>query len=102
MPTLTETFSLKGKTIETVAAYSQQYLDEHWQAVWQHHLPEIEQVHKHSGDLAYGMYSRKLFRPLGGELQQAVPSRGTPPPCTFPLSSEAGARMEGRHIRRLC
>src|SRR5260370_11016437 len=88
MTTLTETFSLKGKTIETVAAYSQQYLDEHWQAVWQHHLPEIEQVYKHSGDPAYGMYSRKLFRPLEDELQQAGLTPETPFASTFPPSRE--------------
>ena len=102
MTTLTETFSLKGKTIETVAAYSQQYLDEHWQAVWQHHLPEIEQVHKHSGDLAYGMYSRKLFRPLEDELQQAGLTCEPALPGTFPLSREAWGPQEERERRFWC
>jgi hypothetical protein len=71
MLTLAEALLLNGRTIATIAAYVQQYLDEHWQTVWQTHLPHIERVYATSGDSAYAVYSRALFSPLADELRQA-------------------------------
>lgn len=99
MATLAEAFSLKGKTIETVTTYSQQYLEEHWQEVWHHHLPEIEHVYKQSGDSAYGMYGRKLFQSLEDELQQASLTCEPPLPGILPLSREEWGSQEERERR---
>ena len=65
--TLAETFSLQGQTVETVAVYVQQYLNEHGPVVWRDHLPEIEQKYQHSGNQAYGLYSQTLHQPLEPE-----------------------------------
>jgi hypothetical protein len=87
---LAETLSLKGKTIETIAAYAQQYMDEHWQETWQQHLPEIRRVYQKAGEPAYGVYARKLFSPLEAELEQAGLTCEQSLPGQFPLSREQG------------
>jgi hypothetical protein len=102
MITLAETFSRKGKTLETVATYVQQYVNEHWQDVWHHHLPEIEHLYQRAGDPAYGLYSRTLFGPLQQELQQAGLTCEPALPGTFPLSREAWGPQQARERRFWC
>jgi hypothetical protein len=79
-------FPRKGKTIETVATYVQQSIDEHWRGVWEQHLPEIQQRYQHAGDPAYGLYDQTLFHPLQEELKRAGIVCDPVLPGTFPLS----------------
>jgi len=102
MTSLAETFLRKGQTVETVAAYVQQYLDEHGQAVWRDHLPEIEQQYQQSGNQAYGLYSQTLHRPLEEELQRAGLTCDPRLPGTFPLSREQWGPEEARERRFWC
>jgi len=102
MTTLAETFSRKGKMVETVATYVQQYVDAHRQDVWQQHLPEIEQVYQQAGDPAYGLYSRTLFRPLEEELKQTGLTCDPALPGTFPLSREQWGPEQERERRFWC
>jgi hypothetical protein len=102
MTPLAETLSCKGKTLETVATYVQQYVTSHWQDVWHDHQPEIERVYQHTGDPAYGLYSRRLFGPLQQELQQAGLTCEPALPGTFPLSREAWGPQEARERRFWC
>jgi hypothetical protein len=76
MTTFAEMISLKGRTIETVAAYVQQYVDERWQQVLQHHRQELEELFARVGEPAYVRYGQELFRPVYDELKQAgLPSQ---------------------------
>ena len=102
MTTLAETFSLKGKTVETVATYVQQYLDEHAEAVWRDHLPQIEQHYQQSGNQAYGFYSQTLHRPLEEELRQAGLTCDPRLPGSFPLSREQWGSAQARERRFWC
>jgi Family of unknown function (DUF6022) len=101
VPTLAEALLRKESTMATVVAYIQQYLDEHWQAVWHAHLPEIERVYAKSGDSAYAVYSRALFLPLEDELSQAGLSCRPRFPGTFSASWEQGP-WEERDRRVWC
>ena len=102
MTTLAETISLRGETVETVAAYVQQYLNEHGPAVWRDHLPEIEQKYQQSGNQAYGLYSQTLHRPLEEFLLQAGLICDPRLPGTFPLSREQWGPQEARERRFWC
>jgi hypothetical protein len=83
----------------TVVAYAQEYLDEHWQTVWQAHLPEIERVYAKSGDSAYAVYSRALFPPLDDELRRAGLTCQPRFPGMFSASWEQGPWQE--RVRRV-
>ncbi len=102
MTTLKEHLSHQGKTIETVAAYVQQYLDEHGPAVWEDHLPQIEQKYQRSGNQAYGLYSQTLHRPLDEELRQAGLFCDPRLPGSFPLSREQWGPAQERERRFWC
>lgn len=102
MTTFAETFSRKGKTLEMVVTYVQQYVNDHWQDVWHDHLPEIERVYHQAGDPAYGLYSRRLFGPLEQELRQAGLTCEPALPGTFPLSREAWGSEGARERRFWC
>jgi hypothetical protein len=102
MTTLIETFSHKGQTVEAVAAYVQQYLDEHGETVWQDHLPQIEQKYQRSGNQAYGLYSQLLHHPLEEELRQAGLICDPRLPGSFPLSREQWGPEEARERRFWC
>jgi hypothetical protein len=94
MTSLPEAFLLKGKTMATVIDYAQQYLDEHWQTVWQEHLLAIEHAYAKSGDRAYAVYSRALFPPLENELRQAGVTCQQRLPGDFATSWEQGPQQE--------
>lgn len=102
MTTLAETFAGKGKTVETVAAYVQQYLDEHAEAVWREHLPQIEAHYQRSGNQAYGFYSQTLHRPLEEELRRAGLFCDPRLPGSFPLSREQWGPPQARERRFWC
>jgi hypothetical protein len=88
MTTATEIFSRQGKTLETVRAYVQQYINAHGQKIWQQHLKELEQASQQAINAAYRLYSRTLFQPLEDELRQAGLICDPRLPGTFPLSRE--------------
>jgi hypothetical protein len=102
MMTLTEIFAHKGKSIETVAAYVQQHLDQHAEAVWREHLPQIEAHYQRSGNRAYGFYSQTLHRPLAGELREAGLTCDPGLPGSFPLSREQWGPPQARERRFWC
>ncbi|HLI89991.1 MAG TPA: DUF6022 family protein [Ktedonobacteraceae bacterium] len=102
MTTLPETFARKGQTVETVAAYVQQYLDAHAEAVWREHLPQIEQIYQRSGNRAYGFYSQTLHRSLAEELRAAGLTCDPGLPGSFPLSREQWGPPQARERRFWC
>lgn len=102
MTTLTETFSLKGRTIETVATYVQQYIDDHWQQIMQRHRPVLEEIRARAGDPAYARYNQELFRPVYDELRQEGLICDPALPGTFPLSREQWGAEQERERRFWC
>ncbi|HEY7416546.1 MAG TPA: DUF6022 family protein [Ktedonobacteraceae bacterium] len=68
MNTLRETFFRQGKSIETLAAYVQQFTDENWQRIWEQMLPKATVFHEKGGDHAYAVFALPLFQPLAEEL----------------------------------
>ncbi|MBO0792591.1 MAG: hypothetical protein J2P36_16810, partial [Ktedonobacteraceae bacterium] len=71
MLTINEMISRDGRTIETIAAYVQQYVDEHYAKVMQEHRETLEEIRARVGDPAYARYAQELFRPVYDELKQA-------------------------------
>jgi hypothetical protein len=102
MTTLAETFALKGRSIETAAAYAQQYLDEHCQQILQDHRSELEAIRDQAGDRAYASYARKLFGPLYDEFKEARLTCDPGLPGSFPLSREQWGPQEQRERRFWC
>jgi hypothetical protein len=102
MATLTETIALKGRTLETIADYAQRYVDEHWQQVFQQHLPALEEIRARVGDQAYARYGQELFRPLADEFKQVGLICDPALPGTFPLSREQWGAQEERERRFWC
>jgi uncharacterized protein DUF6022 len=102
MTTVAKMISLKGRTIETVAAYVQQYVDEHWQQVLHHHRQELEELFARLGEPAYARYGQELFRPVYDELKQASLTCEPALPGTFPLSREQWGPEEKRERRFWC
>jgi len=58
-------------TIQTLASYSRQYLQEHWEAVLHEYAEELERVFAKAGEVAYGMYGRSLLLPLLTQFSEA-------------------------------
>jgi len=54
--------------IAGLARRTQSFLDENWAIAWQQHLPEIERTYETKGEVAYGVYTRRLFAPLLAEM----------------------------------
>jgi hypothetical protein len=103
MTTLAEAIELKGRTLETIANYAQQYVDEHWQKVFQQHLPALEEIHARAGEPAYARYGQDLFRPLFNEFkQEGLICDPAALPGTFPLSREQWGPAEERERRFWC
>ncbi len=63
--------SQRETTIETIASYIQQYIDEQWQQVLQKNQEEFERIYDKAGESAYGTYAQRLFRPVREQLKQA-------------------------------
>ena len=98
MTTLVETFSLKGRTIETTAAYVQQFVDEHYQQVLQHHRQELEELFARVSEPAYARYSQALFLPVSDELKQAGLICDPAFPGTFPSHENNGDRRRSANV----
>jgi len=59
-----------NKAIRTIAAYVQQYTDEHYQEQWQQEYEELLAAWKKSGERSYTLHLHKFFTPLQKELEQ--------------------------------
>lgn len=68
MNALRETFFHQGESIESLAAYVQQFTDENWQRVWEQTLPKAIVLYEKAGDPAYAVFAQALFQPLAGDL----------------------------------
>jgi hypothetical protein len=99
---MVEAFSLQGRTIEAVAAYVQQQVNEHWQETFQHHRQELEEIFARLGDPAYARYSQALFRPIYDELKQVGLACDPGLPGRFPLSREQWGPQQERERRFWC
>jgi hypothetical protein len=102
MTTLIEAISLKGRTIETVATYVQQYIDAHWQEVMEQHRPVLEEIFARAAEQVYARYSQELFQPLTAEFKQASLTCDPTFPGTIPLSREQWGPQEERERRFWC
>ncbi|MBO0777954.1 MAG: hypothetical protein J2P37_03915 [Ktedonobacteraceae bacterium] len=102
MLTINEMISRDGRTIETVAAYVQQYVDEHYAKVMQEHRETLEEIRARVGDPAYARYAQELFRPVYDELKQAGLICDPALPGTFPLSREQWGPEDKRERRFWC
>ncbi len=102
MATLAEALSTKGRTLDTVAAYIQQYADEHCQQVLQEHLAELEEIYARVGDPAYARYSQALFQPVYNEIKEAGLICDPGLPGSFPLSREQWGPQSERERRFWC
>jgi hypothetical protein len=58
-------------TINTLASYGRQYLQERWQPILEENQEELLHVFDKAGEVAYGVYGRALLQPLHEEFQQA-------------------------------
>ena len=99
MNKLTDEFSTKGRTIEVLTNYIQEYVDSHWKQIWDQHQIELKQAHAKGGDLAYGVYISKLFRIIAPELTEASLSPNPILPGSFPQSKEQWGPWEERERR---
>ena len=59
-----------NKTIRTIAAYVQQYTDEHYEEQWQQEYEELLPAWKKSGERSYTLHLHKFFTPLQKDLEQ--------------------------------
>lgn len=89
----------KGTTMQMLKSYTQQYIDNQWQQVWEQYLPEIERIFSKGGDSAYGFFCLKLFRPLVEEIVEAGFTPRPVLPGTFPQSEEHWGPWEDRERR---
>ncbi|HEY1354349.1 MAG TPA: DUF6022 family protein [Ktedonobacteraceae bacterium] len=58
-------------TIQTLASYSRQYLQQRWEAVLQADEEDLRRVFAKAGEVAYGMYGRSLLQPLLTQFSEA-------------------------------
>lgn len=58
-------------TIQTLASYSRQYLQEQWEGVLREYEEELLRVFEKAGEVAYGMYGRSLLLPLLTQFSEA-------------------------------
>lgn len=72
MKPLAEFLSEQGEaTIQTLARYIGQSLEEHWQPVLHQRRHELEQLFAQAGEPAYSTYAAALCRPIQTQLTQA-------------------------------
>ncbi len=58
-------------TVQILASYIQQYIQEQWQPVLQKGQEELLRMYEKAGEAAYGTYAQRLFRPLREQLKRA-------------------------------
>lgn len=82
-------------TIQTLASYIQQCIQEQWQPVLQKGQEELLRLYDKAGEgAAYGTYAHRLFRPVREQLTQAGFSSSPPFPGTLSTSREWGPLEE--------
>jgi hypothetical protein len=91
MQTLEAFFEEKQSSdIFTIANYVQQYVNEHWNAIFQENRDEMVRLYPEIGDSVYGVYGNKLFKVLHEEFK-ANGLRATPKlPGSLNMSREWG------------
>ncbi|MBD2871395.1 DUF6022 family protein [Paenibacillus arenilitoris] len=97
MSQLKETF--KETTMNMLAGYAEQYIENHWRQVWERNLEEIERIYARGGDSAYGFFCLKLFKPLESEIYDAGFTPRPVMPGLFPQSQEHWGPWEERERR---
>lgn len=75
------------------------YIDCEWKDVWKQNQSELMDVHKKSGDRAYGIYCFNLFKPLQERLEQAEILPKPMLPGSFSQSVEQWGSWENRERR---
>jgi hypothetical protein len=70
MTKIDEAFASKSRTIQSIVAAIQEYIQENWQRVWEEGREELLQMHQSKGDFAYAMYAQKLFQAVRERLTQ--------------------------------
>ncbi len=82
-------------TIQTLASYIQQCIQEHWQPVLQQGQEELLRMYEKAGEgAAYGTYAHRLFQPIQEQLKQAGFSSSPSFPGTLSTSREWGPPEE--------
>jgi len=82
-------------TIQTLASYIQQYIQEQWQPVLQQGKEELLRLYDKAGEgAAYGTYAHRLFQPVQEQLKRAGFSSSPSFPGTLSTSQEWGPLYE--------
>ena len=91
METLATFFAENNSSdIFTIGRYIQQYVNEHWEAIFQANRDEMIRLYPEIGDSVYGVYGNKLFKALHEEFK-AHGLRATPKlPGSLNISREWG------------
>lgn len=83
------------RTIQTLAGYIRQYIDEQWQSVLEQNREELLRIFDNAGEgAAYGTYAQKLFRPVQQEMKGAGFLSEPSFPGTLTTSREWGPQEE--------
>ncbi len=78
-------------TIQTLASYIQQYIQEQWQPVLQQGKEELLRLYDKAGEgAAYGTYAHRLFQPVQEQLKRAGIQSSPGFPGTLSTSREWG------------
>jgi uncharacterized protein DUF6022 len=96
---LEQRLTVSDRSAETVAAWMSERLRDGWEESWRTQLPEIERVWERSGDPAYGVFVRGLFRPLEEEVTAAGLACRPRLPGTLDGSEERWGPPEHRERR---
>ncbi|MFD1412962.1 DUF6022 family protein [Oceanobacillus jeddahense] len=99
MNKLIDVMSAKGRTIEILTHYIQEYIDDQWEQVWNLNLEKLENVYVKNGDVAYGIYISKLFHPVMREIYEAGLKPKPLLPGDFRQSKESWGPWEERERR---
>lgn len=91
METLAAFFAENNSSdIFTIGRYVQQYVNKHWEAIFQANRHEMIRLYPEIGDSVYGVYGNKLFKALHEEFK-ANGLRATPKlPGSLNMSREWG------------
>ena len=82
-------------TIQTLASYIQQYIQEQWQPVLQQAQEDLLRLYDKAGEgAAYGTYAHRLFQPVQEQLKRAGFRSSPNFPGTLPTSLEWGPLEE--------
>jgi Family of unknown function (DUF6022) len=67
-----ETFlaSKREVTINTIASYLREVIQERWETVLQENLPELLQLFEKAGEPTYGVYGQKLLGPVFEQIKR--------------------------------